>query len=393
MGIPLQYLSSRCLVVDDEHTMRVTINNMLTRMGFTSIHVAENGRKALDYILSRDVDLVIADVNMPEMTGVELFTTVREDKRFQHILFVFVTAEATRRTVARAAEDGGEAYVIKPFVMATLEDKVKSTLDRKFKPNPVQERLNNYRKCMEKKDFAGAEEELLQASMLAPDSAKITYFLGLLSLARGDVNGAIAYYKETISKNSLFVKAYNSLGEIYESMGDIPSAIKYYEAAHEISPSNTDRLLSLSKLFHKSGEGEKADNLLKDAVSGLRQDVSTSGHILGEIHLSRNENEKALEVLIRANSKNPSDTSIMMSLAEAYRKVGKPAKAMDVYGNVLRITTDDAEVYYQVGKTFLEMGDKALAVEAIKKAWELNPFSQEITADLKALAQQDKLGL
>jgi two-component system chemotaxis response regulator CheY len=393
MPIPMLYLSIQCLVVDDEATMRVTINNMLTRMGFKNIRMADNGKKALDFIKANNVDLVVCDVNMPEMTGVELFSTVKEDKRYRNICFVFVTAEATRQMVARAAEDGGEAYVIKPFVMATLEDKIKRVLDTKFKPNPVEEHLKNYRQFMEKKDFTRAEEELLQASMLAPDAAKITYNLGQLAFARGDANGAIEYYKKVINANPMFVKAYNSLGEIYESMGDIPSAIKYYESAHAISPANTDRLLALSKLFYKTGETEKADTMMKDAVSDVREDGSTSGHLIGEMYLSKNENEKAVEVLAKANRKNPDDTSIMQSLCEAYRKVGKPAEALELYRTILRITTDNAEVYYKMGKTFMEMGDKSKAIESMKKAWELNPFSQEITADLKALAQQDKIGI
>ena len=65
---------------------------------------AENGRKAMDIIKARPVDMVIADVNMPEMTGVELFKTVREDRNYDHMVFIFVTAEATRQTVARAAK-------------------------------------------------------------------------------------------------------------------------------------------------------------------------------------------------------------------------------------------------------------------------------------------------
>src|SRR5208283_2608765 len=117
MGVPLQYLKKKCLVVDDEGSMRKTIGNMLSKIGFAGIIMAEDGRKALDIIKTSPVDIVIADVNMPEMSGVELFKTVREDSNCDHIIFVFVTAEARRRTVARAAEEGGEGYIVKPFVM------------------------------------------------------------------------------------------------------------------------------------------------------------------------------------------------------------------------------------------------------------------------------------
>ncbi|MBZ0157951.1 MAG: response regulator [Alphaproteobacteria bacterium] len=393
MAVPLQYLKMNCLVVDDESTMRVTLNNMLTRMGFTSIAAAENGKKALDLIKIRPIDLVVCDVNMPEMTGVELFKTVREDRRYEHLLFVFVTAEATRQMVARAAEDGGEAYVIKPFVMATLEEKIVKVLEKKHKPNPLEMHLRNYRRYMEMKDFPKAEAELLQAAAITPDAAKITFGLGQLAHARGDVNGAIGHYKETIAKNPLFVKAYNALGELYEDIGDLPSAIAYYEKAHGISPANTERLLALTKLFYKTGEEGKAEGILKGAIADTRQDISTSAHLMGVMYLSKGENEKALEMLIKAHKMNPSDISLLQSLAEAYRKVGRPEEALETYARILEVAPGNADVHYSIGKTYLEMGVKDKAIRAIKNAWALNPFSKEITVDLKALAQQDKLGL
>ena len=89
---------------------------------------------------------------------------------------------------------------------------------------------------------------------MLPDAAKVVHNFGVLYLAKGDMKRAIGFFKEAIQKNSMFVKSYNALGEIYENMGDIGSAIKYYESAHEISPANTDRLLALSKLFYRTGE-------------------------------------------------------------------------------------------------------------------------------------------
>jgi tetratricopeptide (TPR) repeat protein len=83
----------------------------------------------------------------------------------------------------------------------------------------------------------------------------------------------------------------------------------------------------------------------------------------------------------------------MKSLAEAYRKLGKAEHALDIYHKILDISPENSEVYYEMGKTFLEMGQKNKAIENIKKAWELNPFSQQITADLRALARSDKVAL
>ena len=393
MSVPMEYLKINCLVVDDESSMRQTVKNMLSRLGFQKIVVADNGKKALDFINTIKIDLVICDVNMPEMTGTELFKTIRENKKHDNVIFIFVTAEASRQTVARAAEEGGEGYIIKPFVMGTLEDKIIKVLDKKFKPNPIDIHLKNFSKSMESREFDKAEEALTSAAALAPDAPAITYRYGSLALAKGDTNKAIERFKEVIDKNPLFVKAYNDIGEIYENIGDLESAIKYYELAHNISPANTDRLLALTKLYYKAGDTEKSEEMMEAAISDVRQDVSTSGHLIGEMYLAKNDNDKALEVLTKSHKKNPSDTSIMMSLSDAYRKVGQPQKAINMYKDIIAITPNNANAYYNMGKTFLEMGVKDKAIESIKKAWELNPFSKEIITDLKALAERDRFEL
>jgi len=390
MAVPVSYLKIKCLVVDDEVSMVRTVSNMLTRIGFTSsILTAENGRKALDAIKSNPVDMVICDVNMPEMGGFELFKTIREDKNYDHIIFIFVTAEAKRQSVAIAAEEGGDGYIIKPFVMGMLEDQIARALEKKFKPSPLETCLKDFRVAMAEKDFQEAEDALGKAEELLPDGAKVIHNFGVLSLAKGDVERAIGFFKQAVKRNQMFVSSYNALGEIYENMGDIESAIEYYELAYKISPANIDRLVALSKLFYKKGDTSRAETILKDAVSGIRKDVAASSHLMGEIYLSKNENEKALEILARAYKQNPSELAIMGSLAEAYRKVGKPAEALKLYNECLEIAPNNALAYYNMSKTYLEMADKKNALDTMKKAWELNPHSKEIATDLKALAEKD----
>ncbi|MCX8027043.1 MAG: tetratricopeptide repeat protein [Thermodesulfovibrionales bacterium] len=393
MSVPQEYLDNTILIVDDELSMRVTINNMLSRMGFKNLHMAENGKRAFEIVQARKIDLIIADINMPIMSGIELFKTIKDNKNYQHIKFIFVTAEASRQIVARAAEDGGEAYIIKPFVMATLEEKIIKVLEKKYRPNELEKMMKNYNEFLEKKDYDAAEKELNKVKEIVGETAKILFNMAKLQYHKGDINKAIELYKEAINKNPMFVKAYNALGEIYESLGDIQSAIRYYEIAHEISPANTERLITLSKLLHKTGDTEKAASLLKGAIIETREDVSTSEYLLGEIYLSQNKNELALETFLKAHRKNPSDIHIMKSLAETYRKVGKTEHALDIYNRILTISKENADTYYEMGKTFLEMGQKQKAIECMKKAWELNPYSQQITADLRALARQDKFTL
>ncbi|MBN2655287.1 MAG: DUF3808 domain-containing protein [Nitrospirae bacterium] len=392
-SVPIKYFSINCLVVDDETSMRSTIKHMMGKIGFKNILSAENGRSALDYINNTKIDLVISDVNMPEMSGSELFNTIRANRKHDNVSFIFVTAETTRDVVARVAEHGADDYIIKPFLLSTLEDKIAKVLTKKYNPSNVEVQLKSFHTFLNARSITEAEEALKKAAELAPDSPVIIFNSGQLALAKGELEKAISLFKESIEKKPLFVKAYNALGEIYEQTGDMKTAIQYYEQAHNISPGSTERLITLSKLYAGTGKNEKAESLLKDAISNVREDLSTSNHLIGEMLLAKNDNEKALEMLLKAHQKNPQDIKIMFSLADAYRKTGKTQEALDVYDNMLRITPNNAAIHYNIGKAYIEMGVKNKAIQAMKKAWELNPFSKEITTDLKALAEKDRFDL
>ncbi len=84
------------------------------------------------------------------------------------MVFIFVTAEATRQTVARAAEEGGEGYIIKPFVMGILEDKIAKALEKKFKPGSVETCLKEFSAAMAKKDFQGPKMPSARQRPLCP---------------------------------------------------------------------------------------------------------------------------------------------------------------------------------------------------------------------------------
>ena len=97
-------------------------------MGFNNIVEAENGRKALDELNKNTVGLIIADWNMPVMTGIELLRAVRSDAELKTIPFIMVTAEGQKDNVIKAAEAGVSNYIVKPFTPETFGEKLQKVL-------------------------------------------------------------------------------------------------------------------------------------------------------------------------------------------------------------------------------------------------------------------------
>lgn len=125
----------RVLVVDDHKTMRRIIKSHLSQLGLTDIEEAGDGQEALQNLVQKKFDLVLADWNMMPMTGLELLEHVRKDGTYQHrdVPFVMITAEARTENVVKAKQADVDNYIIKPFNAETLQTKIKAALAKRNK--------------------------------------------------------------------------------------------------------------------------------------------------------------------------------------------------------------------------------------------------------------------
>jgi len=111
-------VSKRILVVDDEPKMQRILEIMLLHMGHNPL-LAGNGREALDIIQKDSVDLVISDLQMPLMNGLELLKALRELNT--DIPCIIITAYGTVETAVEAMKHGANDYIIRPFDVNSVE--------------------------------------------------------------------------------------------------------------------------------------------------------------------------------------------------------------------------------------------------------------------------------
>jgi two-component system response regulator PilR (NtrC family) len=119
---------SRLLVVDDERSMRELLAIVLGREGFEVV-VAENGRQALAELERRPVDLLISDIHMPDMTGLEVLRAARSLN--PDLAGIMVTAFASTETAIEALRMGAYDYIHKPFNVDELKIVVRGALERR----------------------------------------------------------------------------------------------------------------------------------------------------------------------------------------------------------------------------------------------------------------------
>ena len=112
-------MSHRILVVDDEESIVRIIKVNLERVGYT-VDTAHNGTSALILLLKNQYDLVISDVMMPEMDGMELLEHIRQSPQMSELPVILLTAKSTDKDVTHGYAKGTDLYITKPFSPAEL---------------------------------------------------------------------------------------------------------------------------------------------------------------------------------------------------------------------------------------------------------------------------------
>mgnify|MGYP006289673771 CR=1 FL=1 len=114
----------RILVVDDFATMRRIIKNILRQLGMNNVVEADDGTTGWEVLNKDNIDFIISDWNMPEMTGIELLRKVRASEEYADLPFLMVTAEAQQENIIEAVQAKVSNYIVKPFTPDTLEQKI-----------------------------------------------------------------------------------------------------------------------------------------------------------------------------------------------------------------------------------------------------------------------------
>src|SRR5436190_10075786 len=114
----------RVLVVDDEPQIRRVLRSTLAARGY-EVHEARTGEDALEYLRQNRLDLVLLDVNMPGMGGLE---TCREIRESFEVAIIMLTVNDSEKDKVAALDAGADDYVTKPFSMLELLARIRAAL-------------------------------------------------------------------------------------------------------------------------------------------------------------------------------------------------------------------------------------------------------------------------
>jgi DNA-binding response OmpR family regulator len=223
----------RVLVVDDEPNVRLVFRTALEAAGYT-VAEAEDGEMAIDRLGVLPADLVLLDLQMPGMGGMEVLRLLRE--AHDHVPVVIVTAHGSIPDAVEAMKLGAIDFLSKPLRPETLRNVVGEVIQRHtaMGPEPISTRsshpavatvsatavdLTAAKRALNHREFNRAHELLEEALELDPDSAEAQTLLGVLRESLGQDHAAYRAYKAALLVDPKYVPARDNLRRYCERFG------------------------------------------------------------------------------------------------------------------------------------------------------------------------------
>ena len=122
-------LSMPILVVDDQMVVKRLLQGILKAIGFESVDLATDGSEALGLLRAKPYGLVISDIGMEPMDGLQLLRAMRADSALRSLPVLIMTGSTAPDKVRAAKLSGVNGYIIKPFGQATLRQRIETVLE------------------------------------------------------------------------------------------------------------------------------------------------------------------------------------------------------------------------------------------------------------------------
>jgi YesN/AraC family two-component response regulator len=221
------------LIVEDESAIRYLLKDILKEQYI--IYEAENGKQALELILKIIPDLIISDVMMPGMNGLELCERIKNAPATCHVPFIILSAKGSIEHRTEGYEVGADAYISKPFHTAHLQVRIRKLLEYRER---LQDFLNN----------DSATGSITESDLADRDKQFLNKLLSVIekNLNESDLNAATLENELAMSKMQLYrrLKTLTSL-----TPGEFIKHVRLKQVANLLASTR----LTVSEIFYRTG--------------------------------------------------------------------------------------------------------------------------------------------
>lgn len=330
-------LDIRLLIVGPDYIYRKNIHEMLTALGFRQIREVLDATAAWECITEDTPSVVVAQWEMPEMSGMALLKLIRRSTEQTDLPVILWTREIAKADVIKAGESGVSGIIVDPISMERLEGMINLLLEFELSPSnrKAKAHLAKGDLLMEDERYEDALREYGKVLDVL-ESAEVYYNIGYIKTAKGEYDEALAAFRKATQINQMFAKAYKAMAEVYLKMGNRNMAEKYLQMA-------------------------------------------------GEIFLERQMHENAESIFKEILSINPNTINVYNSLGILYRRQNRIQEAIDLYEKAVKIDPHDENIYFNLGRAYLDLNNPEMARKCFSKALKINPNLDMARGMLKAI--------
>jgi len=339
---------SSILVVDDTPANLGLLTDILNQAGYR-VRPAPNGRLALRAAQNDPPDLILLDINMPEMDGFEVCRRLKSDKRLQAIPVLFISALTETEDKVRAFLSGGLDYITKPFQAAEVQARVATHLQIRNYQNQLKEKRQFLEKALA--ELKATQSQLVQSEKMAS--------LGVLTAGIAhEINNPINFIK-------------TSAHALSRDMEDIQRLLTAFEACSRDCPDAAvrERIAGLKvDIDYDALTGE-----LSGLVDNINLGAARTADIINSLRIYSRPDEKKMSAthleelvetaLVLLQNRYKKKIAIKKTYAVLPAVQGHAGRLMQVFNNVIDNAIDAVSGGVQKGAPSIEIMTAAEIVE------------------------------
>ncbi|MBF0243410.1 MAG: tetratricopeptide repeat protein [Desulfamplus sp.] len=325
------------LIVNDDPRMLAGLTKAIQKLGFLDTIATQTDEQAILITGKKEINCVICAYDTQKVKGLSFLRVMRKKDKYADTPFFLTDPAFTTLKVLKAGHSGVSGLIVMPCTIQTLKDKITSTLG---KPKAIvvgnaEKQISKGSDLISKGKYDEAINEF-KSMVNQKENPEYYYNIGYIKSIQGKHSEAIVAFRKATQLDRLFAKAYEEMGKAYRALG----------------------------------QSDKADECLSYAA---------------QIHLERDNDGHAEEILNEILALGSESLNVFNSLGVIYRKRGDHNTALIHYNKALKIHPDEPNIYYNMGRIYLDMKNTDKARELFQKAVEIDSSFKEAKQVIKAI--------
>lgn len=393
------------LYIDDNIYMRQTLKNMLSYLGYPNIFSANDGEEGWRIIQNEQVDMIISDLNMPGMNGVELLMNVRENRKFRNIPFLLISSEMNKESLHLAAEYDVDSVMLKPFDINKFRQNIVKSFERRAIPSVERNLIWKGEDAIQDSDIETLSKVLVQLETMRSKGRRIKekkylYFKAYHHIFSGEYEEVRKLIKPQIELNPFWVKFYDVVAHSYTEEKKYGEALKYLSKAVEVSPGNLERIIYSIKVAKRASQRNDVRELLYRLDESCTSFTEHIYKLLFEEYRISEEWDRVIRLYMRGVKEMKMERIPLFfhrSAAKALIEIDQKDKALEIFARlsktVKKKNPEYPEILFEYGKLLEKFKRNGEAVAVLEKVHELFPeYAEEsgVVSRIKTLKRSSQ---